>query len=285
VLFYLKTDEMEGKCLKQKYALLLALQSFEYEIHRLKAYSEECSECYELLQHKLDALCSFMTSDESEALWGEWGHREEIRLHGEKLRSASNQALCRLEKYQSCQVLEQKMNVSEYLSILSANVRQELGMFGMESTSRILFIGSGAFPVSALTMARESGAEVFCLDTDEEAVALGQRVAEKAGLGSKLLFSGSYESGMTFLEKATHVVVASLVGNKPQLLAELKDAARAETKIIVRYGNGLKSIFNFPLELDLSDEWEITSIVESKRIYDTVMLQRKGSQEAEAMQR
>ncbi|MFF2888381.1 SAM-dependent methyltransferase [Paenibacillus sp. NPDC057967] len=270
--------------MKQKYALLLALQSFEYEIHRLKAYSEECSECYELLQLKLDALCSFMTSDESEALWGEWGDREEIRQHGELLRSASNQALCILEKYQSCQVLEQKKNVSEYLSLLAVTVKHELKLFGMEASSRILFIGSGAFPVSALTMAKETGAEVFCLDTDEEAVALGRRVAEAAGLQAKLTFSGSYQDGIFFLEKATHVVIASLVGNKLELLRELKEAAGMDTKIILRYGNGVKSIFNFPLELDPSDEWEITPIIQSKRIYDTVMLQRKGAIEMEATQ-
>ncbi|RJE87016.1 class I SAM-dependent methyltransferase [Paenibacillus sp. 1011MAR3C5] len=270
--------------MKKKYALLLALQSFEYEIHRLKAYSEECSDCYELLQLKLDALCSFMTSDESEALWGEWGDREEIRQHGELLRSASNQALCRLEKYQSCQVLEQKMNVSEYLSLLTSTVSQELKIFGMEAASRILFIGSGAFPVSALTMAQESGAEVFCLDTDEEAVALGRRVAEAAGLLAKLTFTSSYGAGMSFLDRATHVVIASLVGNKHELLRELKAAAGLETKIILRYGNGLKSIFNFPLELELSDEWEITPIIQNKRIYDTVMLQRKGARGLEATQ-
>ncbi|MDK8180234.1 nicotianamine synthase family protein [Paenibacillus sp. UMB4589-SE434] len=270
--------------MKQKYALLLALQSFEFEIHRLRAYSEECPDCYELLQSKLDALCQFMTSDENEALWRQWGNTEEIRQHGERVRSASNQALCYLEKYQSSQLLSQKTSISEYLSILSSTVRRELLLFGMDSSSKILFIGSGAFPVSALTMAQETGAKVFCLDTDEEAVALGKRVTEAVGLITSLTFSGCYQAGLSFLEQATHVVVASLVDDKHELLGKLQQSAHEDVKIIVRYGNGLKSIFNFPFDVEHSDEWEITPIVHGKRIYDTVMLQRKRVREMEVTQ-
>ncbi|GKU78816.1 hypothetical protein L3i20_v232130 [Paenibacillus sp. L3-i20] len=262
--------------MKHKYAFLLSMQSIEYEIKKLTLFSKKCSDCFELLQLKLDELCRFMTSEQNEEQWQLWGHHKEIKQQSNQLRHTSTQALCEMEKYQSISTLEKKMDKSDYLTILSSAVKDELNNFRIGASSKVLFVGSGAFPTTALTIAKETSADVLCLDIDREAVDLGRRVAEVFGLQAKVLFSENSLKEQSFLKDATHVIIASLVGNKYEVLEELKKNLNVEAKIMLRYGNGLKSVFNYPLEIDLSEDWDMTPVPHGKSIYDTMIIQSKS---------
>ncbi|MCA0756639.1 hypothetical protein KP806_16405 [Paenibacillus sp. N4] len=267
--------------MKSKYSLLLALQSFDYEITRLCSYAKECEDCYELLQVKLDDLCRYIMCEGNDLVWKRWGEHPEIRRHGEQLRSTSNQALCELEKHQSMRLLERKESLTEYLAMLSASVKRELRDYELHSGSRVLFVGSGALPLSALTIARETGAEVLCLDIDEEAVRIGSMVAEAGGLRDRVRFSGSYVEGLAFAEQATHVIVASLVESKHEVLKTFRPAIRSDAAVILRYGHGLKSVFNYPLDGDFGTDWHTASFGRSDCVYDTVMLKAKSGGRSE----
>lgn len=261
--------------MKHRYAFLLSLQLLEYEIRQLADFSRQCSDCFDLLQTKLDDLCRFMTGEENERQWLLWGDHEEVRQHGERLRETSARALCDMEKYQSIRMLERQMDMSRYLSVLSDTVHDELRHFRIGRTSKVLFVGAGAFPLTALTVAKETRADVLCLDIDAEALDLGSRIAEASGLHGKVQFSGHGLKELAFVKEATHVMIASLVKNKLEVLEDLKQAVHPDTSIILRYGNGLKSIFNYPLERDLSQEWELSPVVRSRSIYDTLMIKPK----------
>lgn len=206
------------------------------------------------------------------------------KVHSEQLRGTSSQALCDVEKYQSISMLNKKLNISDYISILSNSVKEELVQFHIDKHSKVLFIGSGAFPLSALTIAKEAGADVLCLDVDVEAVDLGRKVVEKSGLGSKVQFSSTSVKGLSIVNEMTHVLIASLVSNKLEIVNDLENRINDNASMIIRYGNGLKSIFNCPLQEDLSAEWNETRINRSKSIYDTVILQPKTTRTIEVKQ-
>ena len=263
--------------MKEKYEFLLSLKSFEYAINELNLYSKDDPVCYELLREKLDELCTFMTSEENARRWSMWEHLDEIEQLSSQLRAASVQALCDIEKYQSLCMRNDALNISDYINALSGTVREEVEEFRIDHTSKVLFVGSGAFPLSALMIAKETGAEVMCLDIDAEAIDLGREAAASSGLQSQVHFSGNHVKELEFLKQATHVLIASLVKDKWELVNDLKDRINEDVKIVLRYGNGLKSLFNFPLELDLSDEWEQTQIKRNNSIYDTLVLQAKNS--------
>ena len=147
----------------------------EYEFNQLLAYARTHSECFELLQEKLDELCRFITCEENEEQWRLWGNHEDIKQHSSLLRDISAVALSTMEKYQSLRIVESKLDRSDYIAILSSTIQQELEQFQIDHTSKVLFVGSGALPLSALTIAQESRAEVMCLDIDKEAVDLGKQ--------------------------------------------------------------------------------------------------------------
>jgi len=265
-----------------KYEFLLSIKRFDFEIKELTGYCRQCCGCYELLQHKLDHLCRFMTCDENSKRWCRWGSHSEICDCSASLRETSVTALCDMEKYQSLCVCDNKLDISQYITALSESVKQELATFRIGPASKVLFVGSGALPVTALTIARELGAEVMCMDIDPEAVALGKRVAEVSGLGGsgQIAFSGQSLSELPYLEEATHIIIASLVKNKLEVIADVQERMNDSAKIILRYGNGLKSVFNYPLEPAVPGEWRQTAISRSDTIYDTLLLEKCQPQAA-----
>lgn len=260
--------------MKEKYALLLSLKMMAYEINTLTDYSKECRECFVLLQDKLDDLCQFITSKDAIKQWNRWCQNPEIRIYCEQLRESSVRALCDMEKYQSVSTCKNKVNISDYIEKLTHSVRQELVNFGIDQNSKVVFVGSGAFPISAFTIAKEMGAQVLCVDIDSEAIALSKELAKVSGLDVNVTFTGEKLRELTLIKEATHVIVASLVKEKLEILEDLKECIGRKCKIVLRYGNGLKSVFNYPLEKDLSEEWTQTVISQSQNIYDTVILEK-----------
>ncbi len=260
--------------MKDKYEFLLSLKILEYEINELIIYSEECCECFELLRNRLDYLCKFMVCEENVKKWELWGNHNEIKENSERLRETSVRALCHVEKYQSICACNNKLDVSSYMTLLSNSVKHEFEKFCIDSKSKVLFIGSGAFPISAMVIAQEIGAEVMCLDIDVEAIDLARKVTKVLGLESIVKFSSKTVDELCFIKEATHIIIASLVEDKFKILDNLKDKAASNVKIILRYGNGIKGIFNYPLEKDLSKEWNQTEISKNGDIYDTIVLEK-----------
>lgn len=215
-----------------------------------------------------------MNCEENLKQWRLWRKQKEIGENVERLREASVTALCEMEKYQSACVAKNKLDISRYIAILAKSVRHELEKAGVDNNSRVLFVGAGAFPLSALTIARETGGEVWGLDIDSEAVALARKVAEVTGTEANVRFSDEALKESAFARRATHVIIASLVKNKQEVLADLQDAITADAKVILRYGNGLKSIFNYPLDKPLTAEWVQTDISQNNNIYDALLLQK-----------
>ncbi|MFC7373218.1 nicotianamine synthase family protein [Fictibacillus iocasae] len=261
--------------MKERFELLLSLKTLEYEINELLNFSRECEECYELLQNKLDSLHAFMTCEKNVNSWDKWGLDEVILTSSERVREASVRALCDMEKHQSTRTCHHQLSGSEYIQTLSESVKKELDDYGINELSNVLFIGSGAFPISALTIASEKGASVCCLDIDAEAVALGRKLAEWTGLESKVAFTDQKPERVTFTKGATHIFIASLVEDKQGVLRSLQDTVHHQAKIILRYGNGLKSIFNYPVDPHRLTDWSVINTHHGEGIYDTIVLEKK----------
>ncbi|WP_158299509.1 nicotianamine synthase family protein [Paenibacillus antri] len=258
-----------------KYELLLGIKTLDYEIKELTRFSKSCCECYSLLKERIDKLCRFMTDEDNENLWLLYGFHDDVRAHAQRLRESSAQAVCDMEKYHSLCLCDEGRTIFEYLSTLSDSVKEEFVRCRIDETSNVLFIGSGAFPLSALTIAKETGASVLGLDIDTEAVRLSNKIAEASGLRENVRFSGVRIREIDSIREVTHVIIASLVPQKKELLDELKSIVDPNAKIIVRYGNGLKSVFNYPMEGVPDDAWIPRELPSCGKLYDAVLFSQK----------
>lgn len=104
---------------------------------------------------------------------------------------------------------------------------------------RVLFIGAGPLPLSALLLAEHLAATVVCLDTDPVAVDLGRAVA--ARLGSPLTFPEHADPAAYDL-----VVVAALVGlsagDKRHVLQDLRRTMAPGAVLLARSAHGLRTL-------------------------------------------
>ncbi len=136
-----------------------------------------------------------------------------------------------------------------------------------------MFIGAGAFPVSAFAIAGVTSAEVLCVDIDEEAVRHGTKLARYLGMKETFRYANSHLSDPEFASAATHVFIASLVPEKLDILRELRSRVRTDCRIVVRYGNALKSLFNYPFDAGALTEWRATAPGRVGSLYDTLILE------------
>lgn len=253
------------------YQLLVAISTFESQIHTLTNYSIESCECFTLLQEKLDELCSWILQEEQQIISDELGFNSEYDRQVKRLRETAIKSLSMLEKHQSLCAKDHQSMVSEYLCQLSENVQIELQGAGIKNYSRVLFIGSGSYPLSAFTIAQLTGAVVHGIDIDEQAVALANQLDS-----SHLSTTFGCRDLCTEFEsfRPTHIIVASLVEHKWELLNQLKPYLDHSHRILVRFGNGLKSAFNYPFNPDLMEGWDSQLIRNDAAVYDTVLMGR-----------
>ncbi|WP_190334792.1 nicotianamine synthase family protein [Vibrio sp. S9_S30] len=254
------------------YQLLVTISTFESQIHTLTQYSVESCDCFTLLQVKLDELCAWILQEEQQAISNELGFNPEYDRQLKKLRETAVKALCMLEKHQSMCAQNHSLSVSDYLSQLSENTHIELRNAGIENDSRVLFVGSGSYPLSAFTISQLTGAMVHGVDIDEQAVEMANRLK-----ASHLSTTFGCQDLVTEFEnfRPTHIVVASLVEHKWELLSQLKPYLNSTHKVMVRFGNGLKSAFNYPFNPYLMDGWQTELIQNKAAVYDTVLMGRE----------
>ncbi|WP_332697176.1 nicotianamine synthase family protein [Halalkalibacter lacteus] len=259
---------------KEKYIFIICLKLLEFEIKELGVLSKKRSTCYDLLRQKIDTLSSFVVSESNRMLWEKWGGDPEVKKQTNNLREMIVQAICDLEKYESKQIIDQDINTGSYFKSLSEQVEVETKTYDINENSYVLFIGAGALPISALAIANKANAQMVCIDIDidEEVIPLAERVTTSFRLDSLVSFSNLKASSLPTIHKVTHVIVASLVKDKDGVISDLYGVLKPESKIIVRYGNGLKSIFNYPLEKNNSLLWNWRKRERKKQFYDTALV-------------
>lgn len=255
----------------QHYQLLISISTFDSQIQALTYYSLENGSCFTLLQKKLDELSSWILQEKPQAISQELELAPEYGRLIKQLRETTIKALCLLEKHQSQCAREHPINLSKYLYQLSENTKIELKNAEIGNHSRVLFIGSGSYPISAFTISEFTGAVVHGIDIDEQAVTMAKQL-DLSQLSTT--FSGKDLITEFLSFEPTHILVASLVEHKWELIKQLRPHVDHSHRILVRFGNGLKSAFNYPFNPNLIDEWETKVILSDTAIYDTVLMER-----------
>ncbi|MGC9402724.1 nicotianamine synthase family protein [Vibrio genomosp. F10 str. 9ZC157] len=255
----------------EKYQLLSEMAVFEARLAALSRYSLENCHCFVLVQDGLDQLCDFIRDPNHQAIWQRHLLCGEVDRQLKRLRETAIHALCLLERHQSACAKQHTLDVTQYLNRLSVSASTELQEARISLDSKVLFIGSGSYPLSAFTIAQLTGADVLGVDIDEKAV----KLASDLGYTSQKV-SFTHDTLKDVLQRytPTHVIIASLVEHKWEVLAQLRPLISDSTCILVRFGNGIKSAFNYPFNPNLSMGWRSTSLDNKQAVYDVIMMEK-----------
>ncbi|MBB6689995.1 class I SAM-dependent methyltransferase [Cohnella xylanilytica] len=232
----------------------------------------------EELETTIDRYSDFITDAENHSLWDRLERDSSDELHrlAAGLRRSSAQCVTIMEKYRALKLLGGESERTDYFQNIEACIEQEFGSFRVASDSRVVLIGSGSFPMTPLFIAKRTGASVVGIDIDEEAVELGRKVIDRLGRGLNIrLLGGSAEHHPEELRMATHLIFSSTVSEKYELLDRLHALTDRQVVVAMRYGDRLKSLFNYPMREVDGRKWRLVeTVLRPEQVFDIALYRR-----------
>lgn len=171
---------------------------------------------------------------------------DELRSIGTRLRSLNSRATDAIETVYAHRMLMEGMTPDSFphfsnYTHLTAHVVEAVKAYPHE---RLLFIGSGPFPITAL-LALQLFRHVECVDYDERANMLAAEIVSRLGLESQISFTTRDARDLGPLSHDA-ILVASLVGDtedeKREIYGSLRRHMRPGSLLMGRDSHGLRSL-------------------------------------------
>lgn len=123
---------------------------------------------------------------------------------------------------------------------------QALRLGGRRRIRRVLFVGSGPLPLSAVLLARQYGIFVDGIDSDEAAVAVSQQLVRQLGLSDLLQIRQADAATFANYRQYDAVFLAALVGLEAEvkrtIAAVIQDQMRPGSLLVMRSAHGLRQL-------------------------------------------
>jgi ubiquinone/menaquinone biosynthesis C-methylase UbiE len=194
------------------------------------------------------------------------------------LRTKSAACVAIMEKYRALKLLSGNTDRSGYFKNIESCIEEEFGSFRVTAESKVLMIGSGSFPMTPLLIAKRTGAEVVGIDIDEEAVELGRKVVERLGSGLRIRLENALIEHLDVTKDATHIIFSSTVANKYDLLDQLHSLTNEQVIVAMRYGDRLKSLFNYPMREADARRWRLVeTVLRPDHVFDIALYEKARS--------
>ncbi|SFD80407.1 hypothetical protein SAMN05216378_1497 [Paenibacillus catalpae] len=193
----------------------------------------------------------------------------------DELRKTSALCVAMMEKYRAQRLLNGEADRTDYFRNIESSIREEFGGFGVHSQSTVLLVGSGSFPMTPLYIAKQTGAEVIGIDIDEEAIALGRKVIDRLGANLRIQLENKFLDQIENIREVTHIIFSSTVAIKYDLLDQLHPLTNEHVVVAMRYGDQLKSLFNYPKQNADPRKWELTdTIIHPQHVFDVALYKK-----------
>jgi len=228
------------------------------------------------LEALLGAYSALITDPGNEPGYAQLAATESGSMLAGQLRAQSARCVAILEKYRALHLLNGKTGADGYFANIESCIDEEFGAVAPKAQSKVLLIGSGSFPMTLLNLASRTGATTAGIDIDPEALDLGRQVVQLLGGNLKITLSCEPIEELEFLREATHVVISSTVQAKYQMLHRMHPLTRDDVVVAMRYGDGLKSLFNYPKEPVDAQRWNLAETIEQpQQIFDIALYSKQ----------
>ncbi|MFH0970753.1 MAG: nicotianamine synthase family protein [Candidatus Diapherotrites archaeon] len=122
-------------------------------------------------------------------------------------------------------------------------LNREAHLAHVKPMERAVVLGSGAFPITSITLARRFGAFVSVYETNEVNQQIGNEVIQKIGLHPKVRFIQQKEIA-AHLQKADAVWLGMRLEEKRKCLEEIAPILSPGTRIVCRTVYGLRTLIH-----------------------------------------
>ncbi|MED3648854.1 class I SAM-dependent methyltransferase [Halalkalibacterium halodurans] len=260
---------------------MVALKTFQKDLREFldkfdalaTSYDHTINHCSEL-ESLIDDYSKFITNERNKEIWGQLELAKSSEFQQLLLDLRKKSALCVsiMEKYRALKLLNGNDGMTDYFKNIESCIINEFGHFRVCSESKVLLIGSGAFPMTPLLIAKQTGAEVVGIDIDDEAITLGLNVIERLGRDLKIRLENTLVEDLDFTKEATHIIFSSTVERKFEILDQLHARTNEDLVEAMRYGNQLKSLFNYSLKEVDQRKWKmVENISRPRHVFDIAL--------------
>lgn len=263
---------------------MITLKTFQEYLHDFLAefdnlverYDHTINNCSEL-ETLIDNYSNFITNERNKEVWEQLELQESSdfnQLIGH-LRQKSALCVAIMEKYRAMKLLNGNDEMTDYFKNIESCIEKEFGSFQVNSESKVLLVGSGSFPMTPLLIAKQTGAEVVGIDIDDEAIKLGLNVVERLGSGLNIRLEKTFVEDLEFTKEATHIIFSSTVEKKYEILDQLHTLTNGNVVVAMRYGDRLKSLFNYPMrKIDLQKWKMVENILRPDHVFDIALYKK-----------
>ncbi|MFF2175840.1 nicotianamine synthase family protein [Lysinibacillus sp. NPDC058147] len=235
--------------------------------HLIVEYSELCG--------IIDDYSTFIINHDNQKQWNNLDQSIEIVSLVENLRNNSSICVQIMEKYRALLLSHGQEEITNYFLNIENFIEKEFGGFQITNQSKVLLVGSGSFPITLLMIAERTGAEVFGIDIDDEAIQLGKHVVNKIGSHLSIQIDNKSVRELAVIKQISHIIFSSTVSYKYDILEQLYDLTNKDVLIAMRYGNGLKSLFNYPMQKVDETKWHIVEeIIHPQSVFDVILYRK-----------
>ncbi|ASB89519.1 nicotianamine synthase family protein [Bacillus sonorensis] len=239
-------------------------------------YVQTISHCAEL-EFLIDEYCTFITNERNKAAWEQLERQTSSDLDDlvADLRKKSAHCVTIMEKYRALKLLDGNVEITDYFKNIESCIEKEFGSFQIQADSKVLLVGSGSFPMTLLFITKRTGAEAVGIDIDDEAIELGRNVVKKLGNELNIQLENVSVEELSLIKDVTHIIFSSTVESKYDILDQLYPLTNEHVVVAMRYGNGLKSLFNYPMKEADGQKWRmIEQVLRPDQVFDIALYKK-----------
>jgi histidine 2-aminobutanoyltransferase len=249
------------------------LEKFDDLSRRYDHTINNCSELGSLI----DAYSKFITNERNKEAWEQLERQESSDLNQLVVGLRKKSALCVaiMEKYRAFKLQNGNVEMTDYFQNIESCIEKEFGSFRVTSKSKVLLVGSGSFPMTPLLIAKRTGAQVVGIDIDDEAINLGRNVVERLGAGLNIRLEKALVENLDYTKDVTHIIFSSTVESKYEILDQIHLLTNENVVVAMRYGDQLKSLFNYPSREVDGQKWrQVEKILRPDHVFDIALYKK-----------
>lgn len=121
-------------------------------------------------------------------------------------------------------------------------IKNEIQLGNILCKDKVLFIGSGPFPSTAIILNKLTECKIDCFDKCKSYVDLSRKVIRKLSVSNDIKIY--HKSGELLKKNKYDVIIIALLANpKEKILSKILEKSRSGTRIICRTSDGVRQLF------------------------------------------